>query len=196
MILFLNDWQKYPGAIAHTQTSNTSWLEMAKIYNYMGIKNHMFLLALHDPVLLDVDPFDEKISIENQLRVAYECKINPWYYFREVARIPAGSGEDAVKLRANRGNIALYWCFFNHVMTFLIQIRQTGKSVSVDELSTYLLNIRCRKTDINLLTKDDVLRGKNIQRLKDIDVELPFYLKQRTKADGAEIGRASCRERV
>lgn len=183
MILFLNDWQKYPGAIAHTQTSNTSWLEMAKIYNYMGIKNHMFLLALHDPTLLDVDPFDERISIENQLRVAYECKINPWYYFREVARIPAGSGENAVKLRANRGNIALYWCFFNHVMTFLIQIRQTGKSVSVDELSTYLLNIRCRKTDINLLTKDDVLRGKNIQRLKDIDVELPFYLKQRTKAD-------------
>lgn len=183
MILFLKDWSKYPGAIAQTDTNNSSWLELAKFYNYIGIKNHMFLLSLIDKSLANIDPFDPNISEENQLRVALECKLNPWYYFREIAKVPAGSGEDAVRLRANRGNVALYWCFLNHVMTFLIQIRQTGKSVSVDELATYLLNIRCRKTDINLLTKDDVLRGKNIERLKNIDVELPFYLKQRTKAD-------------
>lgn len=183
MILFLDDWAKYPTALAHVETKNRSWYQMAELYNYMGIKNHMFHLALHDPGLKDIDPFDPDISIENQMRVAIECKINPWYYFREIARVPAGSGDDAAPLQANRGNIALYWCFFNHVMTFLIQVRQTGKSVSVDELATYLLNIRCRNTDINLLTKDDVLRGKNIKRLKDIDVELPFYLKQRTKAD-------------
>ena len=183
MILFAQDWAKYPEAIPHLTTKNPTWLEMAKIYNHMGIKNHMFLLALHDPVLEHVDPFDPDISLENQFRVARECKVNPWYYFREIARVPAGSGDDAAQLQANRGNIALWWCFFNHVMTFLIQIRQTGKSVSVDELATYLLNIRCRNTDINLLTKDDVLRARNIKRLKDIDIELPFYLKQRTKND-------------
>lgn len=183
MILFADDWAKYPGAIADVNTKNTTWLEMAKVYHHMGIKNHMFPLALHDASLINVDPFDPDISLENQFRVAMECKVNPWYYFREIARVPAGSGEDAASLQANRGNIALYWCFFNHVMVFLIQIRQTGKSVSADELITYLLNIRCKNTDINLLTKDDLLRAKNIKRLKDIDVELPFYLKQRTKAD-------------
>lgn len=183
MILFLDDWHLYPKAIADINTTNKSWLEIAKLYHHMGIKNHMFPLALHDPDLQGVDPFDENISLEMQFKISVECKINPWYYFREIARAPAGSGDDATPLRANRGNVALYWLFFNHVMVFLIQIRQTGKSISADQLSTYLLNIRCRNTDINLLTKDDLLRAKNIARLKAVDVELPFYLKQRTKLD-------------
>ena len=59
MILFAQDWAKYPEAIPHLTTKNPTWLEMAKIYNHMGIKNHMFLLALHDPVLEHVDPFDQ-----------------------------------------------------------------------------------------------------------------------------------------
>ena len=84
---------------------------------------------------------------------------------------------------ANRGNMAAYWLFFNHVTFILIQIRQTGKSLSIDGLMTLLLNIVCTNTDINLLTKDDVLRSKNIARLKDIDFELPHYLKQRGKGD-------------
>lgn len=79
--------------------------------------------------------------------------------------------------------MALYWLFFNHITTILIQIRQTGKSFSTDGLMVYLLNIRCANTSINLLTKDDILRSANITRLKEIDSELPFYLKQRTKAD-------------
>ncbi len=183
MILFLDDWKKYPGAIADVDTKNRSWYELARLYHYMGIKNHMFPLALVNKKLKGIDPFDEDLPLMTQAAIAYECKINHWYYFREVARVPAGSGESASPLLANRGNVALFWMFFNHVTTFLIQIRQTGKSVSVDELATYLLNIRCRSTDINLLTKDDQLRAKNIKRLKDIDVELPPYLKQRTKAD-------------
>ena len=161
MILFYDDWKRYPGAIAHLSTKNRTWVEICKLYRHMGIKNHIFPLALHDKTLEHVDPFDPNISMENQ----------------------SGSGEDAAMLQANRGNIALYWCFFNHIMVFLIQIRQTGKSISLDELATYLLNVRCRNTDINLLTKDDQLRARNIKRLKDIDVELPFYLRQRTKAD-------------
>ena len=183
MILFYNDWAKYPGATAHLETKNRSWVELAQIYNEMGIKNHMFLLAIHNPELKNVDPFDPDLPLATCMAIAHECKINPWYYFREIARVPAGSGEDAAPLQANRGNIALFWCFFNHIMTFLVQVRQTGKSVSTDELVTYLLNVRCKKTDINLLTKDDMLRAKNIKRLKDIDIELPPYLKQRTKAD-------------
>jgi hypothetical protein len=79
--------------------------------------------------------------------------------------------------------MALFWLFWNHITTMLIQIRQTGKSFSTDNLMTYLLNVRCKKTDINLLTKDDTLRSANLERLKKIEMELPFYLKQRTRND-------------
>jgi len=183
MILFLQDWSRYPGSKPNYDTKNESYLKLAGTYYAMGVKNYAFMLALHDQSLKDVDPFSPFLTELEMVKIAIECKINPWYYFREIAKVPARSGSDAVPLLANRGNIALYWCFFNHVMTYLVQIRQTGKSISTDVLDSYLLNIRCRGTTINLLTKDDALRSENIQRLKDIIDEMPFYLKQRSKKD-------------
>jgi len=183
MILFLQDWSRYPGSKPNYDTKNESYLKLAGTYYAMGIKNYAFMLALHDQSLKDVDPFSPLLTELEMIKIAIECKVNPWYYFREIAKVPARSGSDAVPLLANRGNIALYWSFFNHVMTYLVQIRQTGKSISTDVLDSYLLNIRCRGTTINLLTKDDALRSENIQRLKDIIDEMPFYLKQRSKKD-------------
>ena len=183
MVLYLEDWLRYPSAKPNYDTKNESYLKLAGTYYAMGVKNYAFMLALHDQSLKDVDPFSPFLTELEMVKIAIECKINPWYYFREIAKVPARSGSDAVPLLANRGNIALYWCFFNHVMTYLVQIRQTGKSISTDVLDSYLLNIRCRGTTINLLTKDDALRSENIQRLKDIIDEMPFYLKQRSKKD-------------
>ena len=183
MILFLEDWKKYPRAIANVDTTNKSFLKIVAIYKEMGIKNHAFPLALVDRTLVGVDPFDPEISLENQLRISAECKINPWFYFREIARATSAGASTAPIFEANRGNISLFWSFFNHITYILIQIRQTGKSFSTDTLMTYLLNIRCLNTEINLLTKDDTLRSANLTRLKEIDEELPFYLRQRTKND-------------
>ena len=183
MVLYLEDWLRYPGVKPNYDTKNESYLKLAGTYYAMGVKNYAFMLALHDQSLKDVDPFSPFLTELEMVKIGIECKINPWYYFREIAKVPARSGSDAVPLLANRGNIALYWCFFNHVMTYLVQIRQTGKSISTDVLDSYLLNIRCRGTTINLLTKDDALRSENIQRLKDIIDEMPFYLKQRSKKD-------------
>ena len=183
MILFYKDWQKYPTARPNYETKNESFLKLAGTYYAMGIKNYAFMLALHDQSLKGIDPFSPLLTELEMLKIAIECKINPWFYFREIAKVPARAGDDSVPLLGNRGNIAMYWCFFNHVMTYLIQIRQTGKSISTDVLDGYLLNVRCRGTTINLLTKDDTLRSENIQRLKDVIDELPFYLKQRSKKD-------------
>lgn len=183
MILFLDDWKKYPSAIINLETTNDSWIKIVSIYKEMGIKNHAFPLALVDRSLVGIDPFDPEISLENQIRVAAECKINPWFYFREIARVGGSDDVVANKFQANRGNVSLFWSFFNHITYMLIQIRQTGKSFSTDTLMTYLLNIRCVNTQINLLTKDDTLRSENLNRLRDIADELPFYLKQRGKGD-------------
>lgn len=156
----------------------------------MGVDNHAFILALVNPRLQGVDPFDTGLPLEVMMAIAYECSINPWYYFREIARAPATSGVGSNPLQANRGNITLFWLFFNHITTILIQIRQTGKSFSTDTLMVYLMNVLCKNTSINLLTKDDDLRRTNIKRIKDIIAELPAYLRQVTKNDannGEEI---------
>jgi hypothetical protein len=197
-ILFAVDWKKYPTAIVDTDTVNKSFLRLALLYRSLGVKNHAFLLALVNPELKGVDPHSKFLTELQKAQIAVECAINPWYYFREISKAPAIGGGDSVMQEANRGNIALYWLFFNHVMSFLIQIRQTGKSYSTDALMTYLLNIGCRDTEINLLTKDDKLRSTNITRLKDIASELPTYLNQLSREDTnntEEITRVRLRNR-
>lgn len=191
MILFHDDWDKYPTASIHFETNNQSFIDLALLYRDMGVKNNAFHLALHDPDLRYIDPHDFDSLDERTIgKIAVECKVNPWYFMREVLRAPASSGTETIKVRANRANIALWWLFLNHCTLFLIQPRQTGKSFNTDGIMTWLMEIKCDNTKFNLLTKDDQLRRKNIARIKDIMASLPPYLDIRSKKDinnGEEI---------
>lgn len=181
MILFEEDWNKYPSAIADTSTTNTSWIEICALYRDMGIKNHLFPLTLLTPSLVGVDPYNPKNDIE-AAKIVIECRLNPWYFFREVVRDPKLPSS---KLRANRGNIALYWLFFNHITTVLVQIRQTGKTFSIIALDAYLMSVRCMFTTMLMLTRGDGLRAKTLAELKNQIESLPYYLNTKKKSDPA-----------
>jgi len=184
MILYKRDWiDKHPGAIADTKTTNDSFRIFAAKLVKMGVKNAAFCLALHNPRLQGVDPFDPNLTDEQLIMIGVECEQNPWYFFREIVRVPAAGAAKPVKFNANRGNMSLYWLFFNHVTTLLIQPRQTGKSLSTDVLMVWLMMVGATNTNINLLTKDDTLRVANVKRIKDIMSELPSYLKLRDRND-------------
>jgi len=183
MILFKKDWDKYPTATVHIRTKNTSFLEFAKKLKLMGRKNYLFPLALINPLLIDVDPHDENLSRETKAMILEEVKINPWYFFREVARVPAKASSNPRYFEANRGNIALIWNYFNHITTLLIQPRQTGKSLTSYLLHTGLLSFWSKNSTITLLTKDDTLRTSSIEQIKDCMAALPNYLRLRTKRD-------------
>lgn len=157
---------------------------MALVYREMGISNHTFMLALHNPALQGVDPFDyENLTPELEAMIAVECKVNPWYFFREIGRAPQQGSMEPVMVEANRGNLCLWWCFFNHIFIILVQIRQTGKSFSTDLLWVLCLEILCSNTTINLMTKDDALRKENVDRIKNIMLDLPRYLDLRGRGD-------------
>jgi len=183
MILFYEDWKKYPNAIVHLETRNESFLRLARLLKYMGIKNHAFMLALHNPLLRNVDPHDPNLDLETKQMIAEECKINFWYYIREVARVPAVAGNDHVPFRANRANIAVFWLFFNHITTYLIQPRQTGKSLSIGELLAWALDLGTQNTSLSVLTKDDKLRAKTSLTIREIINVLPEYVRFMTKKD-------------
>lgn len=185
MVLFLEDWQHYPSAIAHMTTRNRSWVHMAQVYKGMGISNHMFLLALINPMLEFIDPHSPNLTQDQKDMIVAECKINPWYYFREVARIPGQAGAGEIPVEANRGNIAMWWCFFNHITITLIQPRQTGKSYTVYELEVYLMGVMCMGTQINLFTKEEKLRKDAVDIIKKIFDTLPDYLDLRNKRTDA-----------
>lgn len=184
MILFKSDWnEKHPTAIIDYKTTNTAALELATLYKRMNVDNHAFILALHNPELQGVDPHSEDLTEEQKAMIVIECRDNPWYFFREVALLPASSGVGAIKFRLNRGNVSIFWLFYNHVTSLLIQPRQTGKSSSTDVLMTHLMSVGTTNANFNLLTKDDTLRVANITRLKEIYQELPPYLQLKTNND-------------
>lgn len=180
MLLHLSDWDDYPDAIPDWNTTNDSFLKLAAKYKSMGVANFYFHLALMQPHLQGVDPHDPDLSDEIKIDIWKECVANPWYFIREVIRIKAG---DYIPYIANRGNIALMWLFLNHIDLFLIQPRQTGKSVGADCLMTWLIHFGCYNIDITLITKDHKLRTDNILRLKAIRDAIPAYLIAKDKKD-------------
>lgn len=189
MLLFASDWDRFHTAKADFTTRNKTFLKLAHLYrDELKIKNWKFHLALMQPELAGVDPYSDSLDVVTMAKIAYECKYNPWYYFREVARIPQ-VGSVPSPFLANRGNIALYWSFFNHINFGLLQPRQTGKSVSTDVLMIGLMFIWGFKTTINLITKDSKLRDANIERLKEMRDLLPDYIDMvdRNDADNSEM---------
>ena len=190
MILFKDDFKLHTRAIIDIDTPNKSFLRYSLLLKAMDVSNHLFPLVLLNPELKGVDPFSKNLSVEQMAMIAMEAKNNVFYFLREIARAPGKGTAEPSQFEANRGNIALIWLFFNHIMTSLVQIRQTGKSFTSDILKVFLLHIKCQNTQMNLLTKDDILRRENIEKIKEIASELPFYLNQTTKEDannGEEI---------
>lgn len=175
-ILFLNDWKKFPGAVPHLTTRNKTWIELARTYRAMGVKNWFFHLALLDPELEHVDPHDPELDLETKVKVAVEARRNPWYYLREIVRLPPKGGVKPMQYRANRGNVAATWCFLNHITFSNTQPRQTGKSTNAEQLFEWMLDGGTRNASLLLVTKDSGLRDQTIAKIKNSRHLKPAYL--------------------
>lgn len=187
-ILYESDWvNKHPQAIIDLKTKNQGFLKLAALYKKMGYSNMgQMILALHNRDLVGVDPYHPKDKDEERA-IAIECKDNFWYFIREIARDPAGSEDDPIMFEPNRGVIAAYWLYLNHIVFFLIMIRQTGKSFGIDWLYTWLMNLGTTKYEIGQLTKDEKLRSRELARLKSMELTLPPYLRMRHPRDQANV---------
>jgi len=159
----------------HYGTRNLSFIKMSYLLRQMGVKNNKFMLALIDPSLQGVDPHSPDLTEEQMARIAIECKINPWYFFREVIRV-AQPGAEPVMYILNRANLALIWLHLNSVDTFLTMPRQIGKTIGVQGLMTYKIFIMGKNINVGLFAKDNDLRTENVSRLKELRNALPRYL--------------------
>lgn len=195
MILFQKDWGRYTKAIPDYKTTNKTALDMAWKYNQMGIKNCLFPLSLLQPELSGVDVYSPDLDTRLKVMISLEAEMNYWYYLREVSRVPPPAGNAVIQYRLDRANIATAWCFHNHVDVIQIQMRQTGKSVGLDVLQTWLYLLRCINSLIVLMTKDDTLRVSNIQRLQRMRYLLPDWMVVDDKNDANNTIRLTYRTR-
>ncbi len=193
MILFRSDFSRYPTAFPDYKTSNKTALHYAAVLDKLGVKNNVFHLTLLQKQLEGVDPHSPDLTVEQKARIRLECEHNPWYFYREVCRAPARGSPFPSQVKINRGNICLWWLFYNHVEVGLEQIRQTGKSLSKDLLNIDTLYIRGRNALISAITKDDGLRIEAIDRMKGIRNELPSFLVPAMATDADNQFELTCK---
>ena len=173
----------------HMSTTNKSFLEVHNYLKDSGIENNKFMLALLDPDLARIDPFDPLLNKTMKTKVLRECLYNPWYFFREVVRIPDSGQSNGVKFQLNRGNLALLFCLMLNLNTFEEQPRQTGKTISSLTWYLYLFNFGTANAEMSFLNKKLDDSKLNLQRIREIRDLLPSYLKMDTifAPDGSKV---------
>ena len=163
----------------HIETTNPSFLKMYKILGMLGIEERDFFLAIYDKSLIGVDPYDENLDLETQIRIINECKNNYWYFIREIVRIPVPGGWKRYQL--HRGNLSMSWCMMNNINFFCELPRQNFKSVSVDCALLWLFNFGTTNSSMLILNKEHKDAKENLARIREIRDLLPKYLRFDTK---------------
>ena len=75
-----------------------------------------------NPRYYDFGTKNENITPQDIGKVVIECKHNPWFYFRELARVPV-SGAGDVQFYLHRANHAAIWSFIHSLDFELVQPR-------------------------------------------------------------------------
>ena len=171
------------GGIIDTETNNPHFLRMVRVLEKMGVKNRYFFLHLTQPELKGIDPHNlTDPSNELKMRILYETKINPWYFLREVVRVPSAGG-DPIRYILNRANLAMNWLFFNSCDFFQVQPRQTGKTMGIACLNGWAIDFGYRNTTIGLFAKDTDLVHENVSQIKAITEGLPKWMIKKSPDD-------------
>ncbi len=157
-------------------TANKSFLQVAKDLKSLGIHNYYFMLEIYDYSLVNIDPCATNLTRDQISRIMTECTRNPWYYLREVCRIPDQGGV-GIPFKANRGNIAQTWLTLYGIDSWLCLPRQQGKTISFLCLLSWAYSFGTNNSTFIFINKDSNNAKENLQRLKDIIDCLPEYLR-------------------
>lgn len=185
MIIIGSRIARIKGKFYDLGTTNHTFLRVAKDLQTLGIKNYYFLLEIKDPSIININPHSvdkdghTTLSKDQIARVVTECARNPWYYLREVSRIPEQGGT-AVPYRANRGNIAQTWCILHGIDSWLCLPRQQGKTESALAIEAWAYIFGTSNSEFIFINKDGGNAKANLRRLGDQIDYLPEYMQSKS----------------
>ena len=159
-------------------TKNQSFLQTAYELKALNIKNFYFMLEVKYPNtgVQDLDPYDPNLTSEQIGAIILECKQNPWYFFREVSRVPAGGAPVPFQAYLHRSSCAMVWCYMRNIDFMVCQPRQTYKTTWIIILLSYAFVFECRKVRIPFMHLDERGVLKNCTDFRDYIAALPPYL--------------------
>lgn len=159
-------------------TKNQSFLLTAHELKTLGIKNFYFMLEVKYPQLgvQDIDPYNPNISQEDIGKIIIECKANPWFFFREVAKVPAQGAPIPFQTNLHRSACAMVWCF-DHSIDFMVdQPRQTFKTTWALLITEYAFIFELKNANIPFMHLNEQQVMRNLEMFRDYVCVLPPYL--------------------
>ena len=166
------------------KTKNKSFLELYQDLYKLGVKNNKFFLRLYDTDLQGVDVYSPILPKETQIKIFIECLINPWYWLREVLRIPVdglpievGGG---VSYNIDRNNAACWYLFLNGIDHYQSKPRQRGKTQDCVAKFNYAYHFGNMASTALFFNKDQDQANMNLYRLKCQRDMMPAWLQMRT----------------
>ncbi len=166
------------------KTKNKSFIDLYQDLYKLGIKNNKFFLRLYDTDLQGVDVYSPALPKETQIKIFLECLINPWYWLREVLRIPVdgmpievGGG---VPYKIDRNNVACWYLFLNGIDHYQSKPRQQGKTQDCVAKFNYAYHFGNMASTILFFNKDQDQANINLYRLKCQRDMMPTWLQMRS----------------
>lgn len=118
-------------------TKNKAFLNIHKLLKALGVKNHSEHLQLFNKDLLGVDVRDPRLTDDIRFAIFQECKMNLWYFLREVVVVP--EGDNLLPFDLNIGAFCTTWmCTRNQNLLYIIS-RQIGKTFLLTTILAWVL---------------------------------------------------------
>ena len=164
-------------------TSNKSFLDLYNDLYKLGVKNNKFFLRLYDAELKGINPYQKNLPLEIKIKIFVECVINPWYFLREVCRIPEDGKPIEVgggtQYRIDRNNLASWYLLLNGIDVYKSKPRQCGKTQDALAFIDYTYHFGTQSTTMSFFNKKTEDAQMNLSRLKAQRDMLPDYLQMR-----------------
>lgn len=155
-------------------TNNQSFLKIKHRLKKIFVKNNDFMLAIFNKDLIGIDPY---IDLTNSQKVLIykECKYNPWYFFRNIAKIPRFN-DSIITFDLNLLNLSMLYLY--SIKSFNISMYVIGPRKSYKKTTCLLLGLynSIFEGDVEFYCKDEydkIQKEKYFESLKKL---LPEYL--------------------
>ena len=133
-------------------------------------------LILFDRDLMHIDT-DHVNDIQIAVKIREECRINPFYYFREVARTFDKETGKYIRYQMTIASYTYLWLFCQCINTYREQSRQTGKTYDMTQTGGMEFDLGSRNTTIMVVHFKSAEAGKNRRNMINMVNHIPAYLK-------------------
>ena len=166
-----------------TYTTNESFLQTAVDLQQLGIKNNKFFLKLYNRDLMGIDPYSSSLSKTQIAAIIMECMMNPYYFLREISRIPENAGiigpGGGSRFILHRGNLAATFCFVNSIDFWLTIPRQCFKTHSIIANLLWAYLFATTHSQFNFMNKKQSDADANLKKFKQHKLLLPHWMQQK-----------------